>query len=195
MLDKINIILDSIILLIQSSGLLGVFLSCGLILIESIFPILPLMVFINLNYLALGPIIGIIISWIFTIAGCCLSYYIFRNGLGEKFELFTENKKQIKKYVKLFKNISVSKLILIVAFPFTPAFTVNIAAGLAKMDFKKYFIALLFGKVSLILYSVYVGTSLLESFKNPIKFLEILSVILITYIIFKVVKKVFKLNI
>lgn len=187
--------LNAIIEFIQGAGLLGAVISCGIITVESMFPIIPLLVFITINYIALGSVFGFITSWVFTVIGCIISYYIFKKGFGNKFEHLTENKELIKKYTKLFKNISTGKLLLIVAFPFTPAFMVNIAAGLSKMEFKKYFIALLFGKISLVIYSAYIGQSFIESFSNPWALLKILLLIGVVYLLYRIVKKVFKLNI
>lgn len=187
--------LNNIVEFIQNAGLLGAILSCGIITIESIFPIIPLLVFITINFLVLGNVIGFITSWIFTVIGCILSYELFKRGLGSKFEHLTENKELIKKYTKMFKNISTGKLLLIVAFPFTPAFMVNIAAGLSKMEFKKYIVAILFGKISLVFYSAYIGKSFIESITNPIALLKAFSMITIVYLLYILAKKVFKLNV
>ena len=176
-------LLNEIVNYIQNAGGIGAIISCLLILVESIIPVLPLMVFITINFLVFGKIIGFIISWIFTILGCIMSYYIFKKGFGNKFEHLTENKELLKKYKKLFKNISIGKLTLLIAIPFTPAFMINIACGLVKMDFKKYFISLLIGKIGLVYFWGFIGTSFIESIKNPIILIKIGIILLITYII------------
>ena len=48
----------------------GVFL----IILESIFPMLPLSVFITLNMISFGSFFGFIISWLSTIIGCMLFF-------------------------------------------------------------------------------------------------------------------------
>ena len=67
-------ILKDIINLIETTGRLGAFIGCFLILIESIVPVLPLMVFITINFLVFGNLVGFILSWIFTILGCIILY-------------------------------------------------------------------------------------------------------------------------
>ncbi|MGM9877190.1 MAG: TVP38/TMEM64 family protein [Bacilli bacterium] len=191
MIDLIQNTVDFIL----STGIYGVVFSCFIILIESIFPIIPVLVFTSINFMLLGNILGFLVSWIFTILGCLLSYFIFRNGFGNHFERLTQNKEKIKQYTKLFRHISTDKLFLIVAFPFTPAFIVNIVAGLVKMDFKKFLIAIIFGKISLVIYSAYIGLSFVESIHNPIILLKVAIVILLVYIAYIIFKKVFKLNI
>ena len=96
--------------------------------------------------------------------------------------------------MKVLRNLSTGKMLLIIALPFTPAFAVNMAAGLLKIDFKKYLTALLFGKISLVLYSAYIGTTFVEGFKNPIIFVYLALLIAAIYLLFIVVKKAFKLN-
>ena len=193
-MDTIINLLQNILEFIENSGLIGSLLSCGLIFVESIIPVLPLMVFITINFLVLGKVLGFILSWIFTVLGCVMSYMIFKNGFGDRFENLTKDKQLINKYKKMFKNISLGKLIIIIAIPFTPAFVVNIVAGLVKMDFKKYLIALLIGKLSLIYFWGFVGTSLVESIQNPIQLLKMFVIVLVTYLIYLVLNKVLKLN-
>ena len=190
-----NIIIDflnMIVEFIQNSGTFGVIISVCFIFVESILPVLPLSVFITINFMVLGPLIGFIISWIFTVLGCIMSYTIFRKGLGNKFDNLTSNKKLLNKYKHLFKNISTTKLLLIIAMPFTPAFVVNIVCGLIKMDFKKYFIALLFGKIAMVYFWGFVGTSLVESINNPIILLKIVLIMSITYLLYVILRKVLK---
>jgi len=191
----INEILNSIIEYIENAGIIGAIFSCGIITIESIIPIIPLLVFITINFMVLGNILGFIVSWIFTIIGCIISYELFKRGFGKKLEHLTEDKQTLKKYTNMFKNISTGKLILIIGLPFTPAFMVNIAAGITKMDFKKYFTALIFGKISLVIYSAFIGLSFVESLTNPYAIIKALVVLLLVYILYRIIKKVFKLNI
>ena len=87
-----NIIIDflnMIVEFIQNSGTFGELFSVCFIFVESILPVLPLSVFITINFMVLGPLIGFIISWIFTVLGCIMSYTIFRKGLGNKFDNLT----------------------------------------------------------------------------------------------------------
>ena len=117
---------NEIINFIENSGLIGVLVGALIIVFESIIPVIPLMVFITINFLAFGKFFGFLISWIFTIVGCVISYYIFKKGLNKKFDMLTENKETINKYKRVFKNISLGNLTLLIALPFTPAFFVNI---------------------------------------------------------------------
>jgi uncharacterized membrane protein YdjX (TVP38/TMEM64 family) len=188
-----DLIINEIVDIINSLGVIGALLGCLIILIESIIPIIPLMVFITLNFYVFGTVFGFILSWIFTLLGCIISYMIFKYGFGNKFDYLTENKEKLKKYKNAFKNISIPKLAIIIAIPFTPAFMVNISAGLVKMDFKKYLLALLIGKIGLVYFWGFVGTSFLDSIGNPLILLKIIIIILCTYLLSKILNKVFKI--
>ena len=174
-----------------SIGMWGYVLSCFLILIESIVPALPLSIFITLLFYKFGVFIGFIISYVFTILGCILSYKIFNSKLRYKLDNYI-NKNDMVKLDKLkmrINKINFNCLCLIIAIPFTPAFLINIAAGLTNMNFKKYLYALMIGKIFLIIFWGFIGTSLINSFKNPINLVYIIVLLIICFIISKLVSK------
>ena len=96
--------------------------------------------------------------------------------------------------MKSLEKINFSQLVIILAIPFTPAFLVNIAAGLTKMSYKRYLFALIIGKIFLVYFWGYIGVSLIESFKNPIIFVRVGILLLIAYIISKIINHKFKLD-
>ena len=174
-----------------SIGMWGYVLSCFLILIESIVPALPLSIFITLLFYKFGVFIGFIISYVFTILGCILSYKIFNSKLRYKLDNYI-NKNDMVKLNKLkmrINKINFNSLCLIIAIPFTPAFLINIAAALTNMNFKKYLYALMIGKIFLIIFWGFIGTSLINSFKNPINLVYIIVLLIICFIISKLVSK------
>lgn len=190
-LNNLDSIIENILL---GLGLWGPILACLLILIESILPIMPLAVFITLNFISFGHVLGFFISVVFTVLGCMLSFYIFRKGLYNWFYKKIENKTKIENLMLRFSNISFGALVTILAMPFTPAFLVNIAAGLSKMSAKKYVYALILGKAALVYFWGYVGTSLVQSLKEPIILLRIAFIMIVAYVISKFVNKVLKLD-
>ena len=175
-------------------GIFGPMLGCLCILIESIIPILPLFVFITINFLVFGNVIGFIISWLFTILGCLLSFYIFRKKVKNWFDGKIQNQEKFKKIMKLIDKIKLEQLAVIIAIPFTPAFMINIAAGLSKMPAKKFIIALVIGKIFLVAFWGFVGTSLIQSLTNPTAFIKVVILLLIAYISSKIVSKKFNLD-
>lgn len=189
MLDKLQIYLQIIVDYLLQVGLVGGFL---LIVLESIIPALPLSVFIGLNIITFGKILGYVISYFGTIIGCMLSFitfrYILKNYL---YKIFKEKTRiKIEDLMKKMTNIDFNTLVVIIAIPFTPAFLVNIAAGLSNIPIKKYIFALLIGKPFMIYFWGYIGANLLESLKNPIILVKIIVIVLLAYLISKVVEKI-----
>ena len=144
--------IDKIIVFIQNMGIYSPILACFFIMIESILPFLPLGFFITINFMTFGYLLGFIISWIFTIIGCMISFYIFRKGFNNKFTLLIKNRKLLENTMYKINNLKLSNIILIIAIPFTPAFMINVAAGLSNISTKKYLIALIIGKISLVFF-------------------------------------------
>jgi len=182
-------IYDLIINIINSSNIFGPLLACFLIFIESILPVLPLFVFITITFISYGYFLGFLISYVLTILGCYFSFYLCRTFLNK---LFNKKVRKIDKFDKIMKkidNMKFSNLVLLVSIPFTPAFLVNIAASLSNMSFKKFSIAIIIGKIFIVFFWGFIGTSLLESLKNP-KILIIIFIMLgISYFLSKLVTK------
>ena len=91
-------------------------------------------------------------------------------------------------------NLKFEQLTTIIAIPFTPAFLVNICAGLSEMSYKKFIASLLIGKIFLVYFWGFVGVSLLESIKNPIYLVRVGVLLIIAYVISRIVNKKFNLN-
>ena len=193
-MEIFEIINNYIDLILKSLGIYGPLLGSLLICVESILPFLPLSAFITLNFLAFGKFLGFIISWIFTIIGCMLSFTLFRKKIKKWFDKKIKSKAKINKIMKKINKVKFTSLVIILAIPFTPAFLINIAAGLSKMSYKRYLFALIIGKIFLVYFWGYIGVTLIESFRNPIIFLRVGFLLLIAYIISTIVNKHFKLD-
>lgn len=183
--------IDTIVNFLVSLGPLG---GVALIVLESIYPFLPLCVFIALNISAFGGVLGIIISYVGTIIGCILSYTLFKKIDSKMFTRFNE-KEKVKKMKSKMSNMSISSLAVLTAIPFAPAFLINISAGLSNMKFKKFIIGILIGKVPMILFWSFIGKSLSESLTDYRILIKIGIMLVITYIISKIVNKLFKLEV
>lgn len=171
---------------------LSIFVGSFVIILESIIPALPLSVFITINNIAFGNILGFIISWISTIIGCTLSFYLCRNARKKMKKKFNRDGK-IMNFINKIDKIKFSSLFLILAMPFTPAFSVNIAAGLSKMQYKKYLVALLLSKVFIVYFWGYVGTNIVTNISDVGLMIKMCLIILLLFIISKIVTKEYNL--
>lgn len=181
---------------LNSIGIWGGVLGAGFMTIESILPCLPLCVFISLELYLFGPLFGFLISWIFTSIGCILSFLLFRykiKGFIEK-RMKKDIKKKIDTWMKKFGDIKLSDFVLLVAMPFTPAFVVNIAAGLSSMSLKKFALGIFVGKLFMVYFWLYVGTNLVESIAHPINLIKIIIMLLVAYALSKLINKCFEVK-
>ena len=177
-----------------STGLIvngGIIVGFLLVLLESFIPALPLSAFVVLNVNAFGVFLGVLISWIATCLGSFLCYLIvfyFDEKYISKW-LSQRKRKKISLAIDKFKNIELTKLVFLITLPFTPSFLINILCGLANVSKEKFLVALLIGKVFVIVFWGYIGKSILESLRDIYSLLYILIALIISYIISKIVSK------
>lgn len=187
-------IYNAIINLVYSLGILGAFLGSLLIISESILPFLPLFVFITINFQVFGFAIGFFLSWICTILGCLLSYYLVKHFLRSYVIRKIKNGNLLNKCLAYIENLSMVKITIILAIPFTPAFMMNIAAGIANLPLKKFLPSLIISKIFIVYFWGFVGTSFIESFKNPRSLIIVAIMLLLAYLLSLLVKKIFKID-
>lgn len=185
-----------VVFILNELGVFAPILACLLILIESMVPILPLSLFITLNAYYMGNVFGFIVSYIFTCIGCYISYKLCDNKLSNHYYnmLDKQEHKKLKQITKRVKELKLEELTLIVAMPFTPAFMVNIASGIAKINKKKYLTSILIGKISLVGFWQFIGTSLIESINNPYVLMKIIMFMLVTFMLSKIINRKFRME-
>ncbi len=170
----------------------GVFL----IILESIFPMLPLSVFITLNMISFGSFFGFVISWLSTIVGCMLSFTLFRYFFQKKLYRFIKKNEQDKfaNIMNAISNINFSNLVILIAIPFSPAFLINIAAGLSKIKIENFFLAVIIGKMVMVYFWGYIGTTLLESLTDITVLFKIGGLLVIAFFISKIIENKLKVR-
>jgi len=165
---------------------IGPIIGILIVIFESIIPVLPLGIFITLNTYAYGLFWGFVISWIGTLIGCMISFMVFRKWFRGYLWGKIEHKDNLIRFMNYLTDIEYNKLVLLIAMPFSPAFLINIGAGLSKISIKKFFFAILIGKISIVYFWGYIGTGLIESIREPLVLFEISIVLIIAYIISKI---------
>ena len=190
----LNSVYEFIMMLITGSSFYGPIIACLLIFFESIIPVLPLCVFITILFLSYGFLWGYIISYLLTCLGCFFSFYLCRKYFRNYFNKRIRKIEKLDKFMKIIDNISLSNLSLLIALPFTPAFLVNVAASISDMKFKKFATSIIIGKLFMVAFWGFIGTSLIESLKNPKIMILIVLMMIIVYLISKIVNKKLKIE-
>ena len=193
MKETIDVAVTSMTTILQTIGPISGIL---LVLLESIFPMLPLGVFITLNINAFGFFFGFWLSWMATCIGCMLSFLLFRSFLSKYFYKFIAKKKtkHLNEIMERIYKMPFANLVVLIALPFTPAFLINIAAGLAKMKTKKFGFAILLGKLSIVFFWGYIGKSLLESVTDIRTIILVSLILIVAYLLSKLIGKKFKID-
>ena len=187
-MDLINTIVEYSTEVISNGGILFGML---LIMVESFIPVLPLSVFIALNTHTFGLLPGILMSWVSTCIGCYISYLIFyyvSNNIIYKY-LSKKTRNKIDKAVDKFQNISLANLTVIITLPFTPAFLINILAGVSGMSKKKYIVAVVIGKIFMVSFWGYIGKSFVESMTDISAIIVMSIMVIIAYALSKLIGK------
>ena len=83
---------------------------------------------------------------------------------------------------------------MITSIPFSPSFFINLGAGLSKINEKKYFCALIIGKLAEMIFLGYVGVSIVECLTNPLALIKVVVIMIIGYGISSIVNKKFDLD-
>ena len=172
----------------------GIFSGIFIIFLESIIPVLPLGLFVSLNVITFGSVVGTLISWGGAILGSMTSFLVSKK-VGNHFIKKIKSKDRVEKVEEIRKKIdklSYPNLVLLIAVPFTPQFAINIGAGLSSMNKKKFFAALIIGKLPLVYFWGFIGKSLLESITDVSTLAQIGFMLLLAFFVSKIANKFIK---
>ena len=160
-----------------------------IIVMESILPMLPLGVFIALNMILIGNILGFAISWVATSIGCLLAFVIVR-----KIHRSFLNNDEIKRLSNKINKIPFSGFVVITALPFTPAFLINVVSGLSDMKLKKFMTGILISKIFVVYFWGFVGTTFLQSVTDIKVLIELVIMLLAAYLLSKLAMKKYNME-
>lgn len=181
--------LEQLMELFETYRSFGPFFGMFLPLVEAFFPFLPLVVFIVANVNSFGLWMGFFLSWIGACSGAIIVFIIMRK-LGQwKFLRRLQEKKAIKKLLTWIERRGFSPLFLILCFPFTPSAAINVVAGLSKISFWQFILAVLSGKFVMIFVVSFIGQDLHALFTQPTRSIIVGIVIFLLWFIGKRVEK------
>ncbi|WP_138419749.1 TVP38/TMEM64 family protein [Aquibacillus sediminis] len=138
-------------------------------LIEAFLPFLPLVVFVMTNAAAYGLLEGFLLSWIGASAGAICVFWIIRRLGQKRFFRWIRKNKQVRRVTAWLERHGFGPLFLLMCFPFSPSAVINIVAGLSKIKFQQFVLAVLLGKTVMIFTISFVGDSIVSFAQNPVK--------------------------
>lgn len=126
----------------KSSLLLILLCTLLLMTIQNLFTIIPLILLISVNISLFGFTGGYIWSWIVSIAGAVVSFFLTRFWFQDFFGKFVDDKWEQKIDENGFWFVFIGRVM-----PFMPTSVVNIAAGISSVRFMKFLSATVIGNL------------------------------------------------
>jgi uncharacterized membrane protein YdjX (TVP38/TMEM64 family) len=183
--------LDTVLEMIETYEKLGPLLGMVLPFIEAFLPFLPLFVFVMANGAAFGLFKGFLYSWIGSSLGSVAVFLVVRRFGNKRFMQKIKRNRQVTRVVLWVERQGFGPLFILICFPFSPSSLINIVAGLSKISTQAFFLAVLLGKAVMVFSIAYIGSSLIEFAKHPMKTIIIILCIVFFWLFGKFLEKRF----
>ena len=173
--------LENVMSLIEEYRSLGPVPGILLPLIEAFLPFLPLFLFVMANASAFGLWLGFFYSWLGACIGALLLFLFIRRYGQKRLLSFLPKHPKVRKLMDWVDRHGFGPLFLLLCFPFTPSALVNIVAGLSKISFAQYMLAVCIGKMVMIFTISYIGYDIHSLITKPYRTIIVLVVIFILW--------------
>lgn len=154
-------------------GWLGIFVDVLVMMLLSLFPVIPFVLIAGVNTLLFGWIGGFLLSLVGSLLGSSMGFWLARS-LGQSWaqpKIGKLGKWGIHIEGNSFTIILISRLI-----PILPSAAVNYAAGLSLISFPKFLLASFIGKIPMILWESWVGHDFWQMTDHPGRLLLALAI-------------------
>lgn len=163
-LERINN-LEELRAFIGRAGAWGILVFFMLTLLQVVILPIPAAVTILLGVLIYGPTVSFIVSTLGTIAGSVICFLLGK-FFGYKVVTWIIGEEKAKKYTRLISEKGKIPFIVMMLFPFFPDDILCMAAGLTKMTFKFFIIAVSLSRPVMIAFFSYFGTGEIIPFRG-----------------------------
>jgi uncharacterized membrane protein YdjX (TVP38/TMEM64 family) len=177
--------LEHIMSLIQEYRALGPIPGILLIIVEAFLPFLPLIVLVMANANAFGLWLGFLYSWIGASLGAIIVFFLIRKFGQKRLFSFLSKHPKVRKLMNWVERHGFGPLFLLLCFPFTPSAVVNIVAGLSRISFAQYMLAVCIGKMVMIFTISFIGYDLHSLITKPLRTVIVLLVIFLLWLVGK----------
>lgn len=175
--------LEHIMSLIQEYRALGPIPGILLPVLEAFLPFLPLVLFVMANASAFGLWLGCLYSWLGACIGALLVFLLIRRYGQKRLFSFLSKHPKVRKLMDWVERHGFGPLFLLLCFPFTPSAVVNIVAGLSKISFVQYMLAVCIGKMVMMFTISFIGYDLHSLITKPLRtVLVLLSIFILWYV-------------
>ncbi|AGT31015.1 hypothetical protein M493_03540 [Geobacillus genomosp. 3] len=173
--------LDNVLSLLEHYRSFGVFPGIAATLLESFFPILPMVVFVMANAAAFGLWKGFFISWLGASLGSLIVFWLTRRIGQQRFFRFVRRHPKVRRFMHWIERHGFGPLFLLYCFPFTPSALVNIVAGLSGISRQQFVLAVLLGKMIMIFTISFIGYDIVALVRQPLRTAGIAVIVLLLW--------------
>lgn len=176
---------ENIMELIGKYRSLGPIAGVLLPMIEAFLPFLPLFLFAMANANAFGLWLGFLYSWLGASLGAYFVFLIVRKFGQKRFLAFLKNHPKVIRLMNWVERHGFGLLFVLLCFPFTPSAVVNIVAGLSRLSYAQYMLAVVTGKMVMLFTMSFVGYNIRALITQPVRTAVVLVIIFILWFVGK----------
>lgn len=141
---------------------------------KSFIPPLPTIVIVGVNAAVYGLWLGFFYSWLGIVAGCMVTFLIVRSIAGHRYFQRYAKKPKVKKSLLWVQRNAFSYVFLLSIFPVGPFVIINMAAAIARMRIRSFFIAVTLGKVLMVFAVSYIGHDIMRFVHHPTQIIYVI---------------------
>jgi len=151
----------------------GPFPGIALTFLKSFVPPLPTILIVGVNAAVYGLWLGFLYSWIGIVAGCLTTFLVVRRIAGHPYFVRFARKPKVQKSLTWIRRNAFSYVFLLSIFPVGPFVVINIAAAIAQMRIRSFFIAILFGKAIMVMSVSMIGHDFRRFIERPFELIYV----------------------
>ncbi len=145
----------------------------ALTFLKSFVPPLPTILIVGANAAVYGLWAGFLYSWIGIVCGCLATFLIVRRAAGHPYFVRFARKPKVQKSLGWIRRNAFSYVFLLSLFPVGPFVVINIAAAIARMRLRSYFIAIVFGKAIMVMSVSIIGHDFMRFIERPVELIYV----------------------
>lgn len=159
--------------LLEQYRAFGPFPGIALTFMKSFIPPLPTILIVGVNAAVYGLWLGFLYSWLGIVSGCLVTFLVVRRIAGHPYLTRWSQKPKVQKSLVWVRSNAFSYVFLLSLFPVGPFVVINMAAAVARMRLRSFFIAIVFGKAIMVMSVSIIGHDLSRFIKNPIELIYV----------------------
>jgi uncharacterized membrane protein YdjX (TVP38/TMEM64 family) len=178
--------------IVEFLGPFGFLAGILLAMIESFVPPLPLAAFVTINVIIFGFVLGYVLSYVGTVTGSYLVFLLLQKYGSKYMHKYIEKHPKAQSLFTWIHEKGVFPLFLLLTFPFTPSVIVGGLAAFAEIRPKDYLLALIPGKLFMVMSLTIIGVNIQSFFEKPIRSVGFIVLVLSVSLVAKQVLAIYE---